>query len=115
MTQEELREYREYADTLPKIYREILAAFARIEPNRKAGYGLALQTIAADSESRGLGFTLGDIIEACQQLQNNEFVQIKNRIFVLPTERGERLIAVITGKEPRRASIPPLPTPHRLG
>jgi len=115
MAQEELREYREYAETLPEIYREVLAAFARIEPNRKAGYGLALQTIAADFEGRGLGFTLGDTIEACQQLQDKGFVQIKNRIFVHPTERGERLITVITGREPRRASIPPLPAPPRLG
>ena len=42
------QELRAYAQTLPTIYREILAAFPRIEPGRKAGYGLAFQTLAAD-------------------------------------------------------------------
>src|SRR5439155_25538757 len=37
------QQLRTYAQSLPKIYREILAAFPRIEPNRKTGYGLAFQ------------------------------------------------------------------------
>ena len=114
-TEEQLRAYGDYARELPPIYREILAAFPRIEPNRKAGYGLALQTIAADFEGRGLGFTLGEVIQACQRLHDEELVRVKNRIFVYPTDRGELLIAAITGKEPREAEIPPLPTPPRLG
>ena len=35
-----------YAKNLPDIYRDIMAAFPAIEPGRKAGYGLAFQTLA---------------------------------------------------------------------
>ena len=36
-----------YANSLPPIYREILAAFPRLDPSPKQGYGLAFQTLAA--------------------------------------------------------------------
>ena len=39
---------KSYAESLPSIYREILTAFPRMEPNRRQGYGLAFQTLAAD-------------------------------------------------------------------
>jgi hypothetical protein len=114
-TTEEQRAYSEYAERLPDIYREILAAFPRIEPHRKAGYGLAFQTIAADFESRGTEYTLGAVIQACEQLRDNGLVEIQYGIFVRPTDRGELVITAITGKEPRPAEIPPLPPPPRLG
>jgi hypothetical protein len=108
-------ELHAYIEELPVIYREILAAFPRLEPNRKRGYGLGFQTLAADFESRKLGFTLGQVIQACQQLQEHRLVKIKHGIFVYPTERGERLIAAITGEEPAQETVPPLPAPPRLG
>ena len=104
-------ELRAYVEGLPRIYREILAAFPRIEPNRKLGYGLAFQTLAADFESRGIGFTLGEILQACQQLQEHQLVEVKHRIFVHPTSYGERLIALISGHEPASQTVPVLPSP----
>lgn len=106
LTDEQLRAY---ARGLPPIYREILAAFPRIEPNRKAGYGLAFQTIASDFEGRGLGFRIGEIIKACEQLQQQGIVEIKHRIFVHPTEAGERLIAAVTGQQAPQEEVPALP------
>ena len=108
------QELREYAESLPPIYREILAAFPRIEPNRKAGYGLGFQTLAADFDDRGLEFTLGEVIQACEELERNGLVVIKHRVFVSPTERGERLISAITGKKPKAVTVPPLPVPPDL-
>lgn len=102
---------QKYAQNLPEIYREILSAFPRIEPTRKAGYGLAFQTLASDFESRGIHFRLGDIIQACQQLQEHQFVEIKHRIFVHPTEKGERLIAILTGQQAAESKVPALPSP----
>lgn len=101
----------EYVQRLPPIYKEILATFPRLEPQRKAGYGLAFQTLATDFESRGLEFNLGEIMQACKQLENHNIVQVKNRIFVHPTDYGERLIAAITETQPVAATVPPLPSP----
>jgi len=109
------KELSEYAAKLPPIYREILAAFPRIEPNRRAGYGLGFQTLAADFEDRELGFTLGQVIQACEQLEKHRLVKIKYGVFVYPTEDGEQLIQEITGKEPAETGVPPLPAPPRLG
>jgi hypothetical protein len=100
-----------YAETLPDIYREILSAFPRIEPNRKANYGLAYQTLAADLEDRGFGFSLGEIIQACQQLQERGIVTTKHGIFVHPTDFGDRLIHLLTGQEPAQVVVPALPSP----
>ncbi len=105
------QELRAYSETLPEIYREILSAFQRIEPNRKAGYGLAFQTLAADFKDQGLGYNLGEIIRACEQLQEHQIVTIKHRIFVHPTDFGERLISLLTGQDSREDAVPALPSP----
>jgi hypothetical protein len=107
-------ELRVYAQSLPAIYREILAAFQRIEPTRKAGYGLGFQTLASDFESSKLAYALSDIIQACDQLEQHGLVEIKHRVFVHPTEYGERLIEAMTGRKASLPSIPPLPPPPAL-
>ena len=99
-----------YVESLPPIYQEILAAFPRIEPNRKQGYGLAFQTLAADFDSRQMGIGLGEIIPACQELERHNIVEIKHRIFVQPTELGERLIGIITGQHAPEVKVPKLPS-----
>lgn len=104
---------REYADSLDPIYREILGAFTRIEPNRKKGYGLAIQSIAVDLEKRLKGIGVGEIIQACAELEKHELAQTKNGIFVHPTPLGERLISVITGKEAPEIKVPKLPPPPK--
>lgn len=100
---------RTYAESLPAIYREILAAFPRIEPNRKQGYGLAFQTLAADFEGRRIGFSLGEIIRACEELEQNGVVEIKHRIFVHPTPLGERLVTLVSGRQAPAVTVPKLP------
>jgi hypothetical protein len=67
--------------------------------------------LAADLESSGRRFSLGEIIQACQQLEEHGLVKIKHRIFVHPTEYGERLISVLTGEEPAATLVPALPSP----
>lgn len=96
---------KSYAESLPSIYREILTSFPRMEPNRKQGYGLAFQTLAADLDS----FRLGEIILACEQLEQRNLVEIKHKIFVHPTQLGERLIGIITGQSAPIVQVPELP------
>jgi hypothetical protein len=100
-----------YAANLPTIYREILAAFPRVEPNRKPRFGLAYQSLWADFEQRDLGISLGELMEACEQLAGNGLVEIKRGMFVHPTEKGEQLIRAITGKEAKPSKVPVLPPP----
>ena len=100
-----------YAKSLPPIYHDIMAAFPVIEPGRKAGSGLAFQTLAIHFANTKRGHGLEEIREACKQLADSGFVEIRNTIFVHPTDLGEQLIAVVTGG-PRAANIvvPQLPT-----
>ena len=100
-----------YAKGLPEIYREILAAFPAIDPGRKAGYGVAFQTLAVNFWNTGRGYSLGEVQEACKQLESSGFIEIKNGIFAHPTELGEQLIAAVTGKPvASHLGIPHLPT-----
>lgn len=101
-----------YAARLPEIYRAILAAFPKIEPGRKSGYGLAFQTLAIHFANSELPYSLGDVEEACRHLAERGFIEIRNGIFAHPTERGEELIAAVTNT-PRapQTKVPPLPVP----
>ena len=100
-------EMKQYAENLPSIYRDIMAAFPRIEPGRKAGYGLAFQTLTMHFANTGRGYGFWEVQEACKQLANSGFIEIRNDIFAHPTDLGEQLIAVITGGP--RASSPVIP------
>lgn len=91
-------EIGDYAANLPPIYRAILAAFPEIEPGRKAGDGLAYQTLAVHFANKGLAFGLGEVQAACKRLAESGFVETKNRIFAHPTALGERLIATVSGR-----------------
>ena len=109
-TEEELRRY---AESLPPIYREILAAFPRLEPSRTQGDGLAFQTLAVDFDSHRKGFDLGQIMQAGQELEQQGLVKTKHRIFVHPTPLGERLIGIITGQLAQSVTVDKLPSPPR--
>jgi hypothetical protein len=101
---------REYAKSLPGIYRDIMAAFPAVEPGRKAGYGLAFQTLAVHFANTRQGWSLEDVRAACTQLAETGFVEIRNEIFAHPTELGEQLIAAVTGKpQASHSSVPRLP------
>jgi hypothetical protein len=101
----------EYLRRLPPIYRDILAAFPEVEPGRKAGDGIAVQTLTIHFANRKIGHSFGDVKEACQNLRAAGLLEIRNEIFAHPTELGERLIAMLTGKRPAEARIPELPAP----
>jgi hypothetical protein len=100
----------DYANQLPEIYREILAAFPEIEPSRKAGDGLAFQTLAIHFANTSKRWGFGDVQAACEQLRQHGFLEIKNGIFAHPTDLGEQLIGAVTRKPPAsKRGIPSLP------
>ncbi|MBI2806990.1 MAG: hypothetical protein HYX68_18570 [Planctomycetes bacterium] len=103
------KDLTQYAESLAPIYKEILAAFPRIEPTRKKGYGLAYQTLAADFEQARKKFKFGEIILACKALEEQGLVKTKNEIFVHPTPVGEKLITILTGNQAAELQVPELP------
>ena len=104
-------ELKQYADQLPPIYRNILAAFPEVEPRRHAGYGLAFQTLAMYFANRKLEHGFGEVQEACRRLAALGFFEIRNGIFAHPTDLGEQLIAAVSGKRTAGIGLPELPQP----
>jgi hypothetical protein len=104
-------ELRNYLKGLPPIYRDIFQAFPEVDPHRKAGYGLAYQSLAVHFADRGLPHGLGEVKQACEQLAAAGFVEIKHGMFAHPTPLGERAVALLTGKSAPAEHVPALPKP----
>lgn len=100
---------QEYLDQIPPIYLDVLAAYPRIDPVRKKGYGLAVSTIYANLENEKKPYTLGEVREACENLVASGVVQIQNDIFAHPTDLGEELIASLTKQPIPEKAVPPFP------
>ncbi len=99
---------QQYVQGLPAIYRDILAQFPMVEPARKAGWGLAYQTLAARLSGN---YSLGEIMQASEKMAGGGAVEIKNRMFVHPTPLGEDIIALLTGKKAGEEHVPEFPSP----
>src|SRR5438309_27318 len=69
----------ECVESLPAIYRDILAAFPQFYPARKIGYGLSYQSLYSALNGK---YTLGEIQQACESMEKGGAVAIKNEIFV---------------------------------
>lgn len=99
-----------YVETLPAIYRDILAAFPAVDPSRKAGFGLAFQSLYSALDGR---YGLDEIMSASRNMADGGAVEIRNGIFVVPTELGEEIITAITGHQSAPpVVIPPFPRPE---
>ena len=84
----------EYVESLPDIYRDVLIAFPQFNPNRKFGYGLTYQSLAAALDEK---YTFGQIKMACENMAKGGVMKIKHTVFACPTPLGEELIAAVTG------------------
>lgn len=98
-----------YIEELADIYRDILAAFPQVDPSRKAGYGLAFQSLYSALEGK---YTLGQIQAACEQMAQGDAMEIKNGIFAQPTELGEEIIEKLTGQTVQAEQVPPFTPPR---
>ena len=84
----------EYVESLPDIYRDVLAAFPQFDPTRKFGYGLAYQSLYSALDGK---YTFGQIEMACENMAEGGVMEIKHTTFACPTPLGEELIAAVTG------------------
>ena len=99
---------KDYIDSLPKIYRDVLAAFPRFDPTRKAGFGLSYQSLYSALEGR---YPVSAVRKACEQLAAGGAMEIKNEIFCNPTALGEELIAAVSGEAVPETEVPPFSPP----
>ena len=123
-----------YADQLPELYREVLAAIRAVNPHRRVGEGVFPSQIRNHlsneyerSERRwGLNDAGGAYPLKVGALTDIEFEQLLDTLAVngfihdpldtrlgrlIPTDLGEQLISILTGVPPRRVELPPLPKP----
>ncbi|MEX0717589.1 MAG: hypothetical protein WD066_13435 [Planctomycetaceae bacterium] len=99
---------QDYIANLPEIYRDVLAAFPRFDPTRKAGRGLSFQSLYSALEGKR---SLAEIRMACEELAKGGAMEIKNQIFAHPTELGEELIVAVTGGDVPEPDVPPFHPP----
>ena len=129
-----------YAEQLPDLYKDILAAIQAAQPNRVIGQGVLAGTVRMfllnQRNEFVHGFPLRSISDprfadpkfllAARFLTEADFSAIVDRLVeadilepddepafprLLPTPLGERLIAAITKKETPRRVLPDLPKP----
>ena len=98
----------EYVNSLPDIYRDILAAFPRFNPTRKIGQGLPFQSLYSALDDK---YTLGRIVKACENMAANGVMEIERKLFAYPTPLGEELITAITGIAAPTLEVEPFELP----
>lgn len=96
----------DYLQTLAPIYKDVFRAFQMFNPARREGEGFAFQTLYSVLSDK---YTLGQIQEACRELEKGHAVEIRNGIFAHPTPLGEELIEAVTGTRP--IPLPPFSPP----
>ena len=104
---------REYAAKLPQIYKDLLAAFPKVDPDRRSGDPVKVFEIEELLVNEASDVRIQDFQKAINQLVSQKFLRdIGGSLnYCAPTVLGERLITLITNHVPRPASIPELPEP----
>ena len=101
----------QYVKNLPDIYRDVLSTFPSFNSTRISGDGLAYQSLYSALADEEKGYTLGQIIRACENMAEVGLMVIKHRIFACPTPKGEELISAITGRTTPVSDVPPIEAP----
>lgn len=103
---------QDYVESLPEIYRDILASFFLFNPQQRLGERVAMQSLY--TVLREKGHTLAQIRTACAKMEEAGVVEITDTIFVAPTELGQQLIDRLEQPEAavRVPDFPPLETMH---
>lgn len=105
-------ELKAYADQLPPIYRDILTAFQLAGPHRSEGEPVAFGTIRSFLLNEGKTYNDYELELALGNLVNQYFVdEPEFGQWFTPTRVGESLIATLTGKRTKEATVPDLPSP----
>ena len=103
---------RQYADQLPDIYRDVLAAFQSAGPGRSSGDSVAFGTIRNHLLNERRAYTEAQLEVALANLVDAGFLDEPDFMQAFaPTPVGEELIAVLTGRRAAPPAVPELPKP----
>jgi len=105
---------QEYMDSLPDIYRDVLAAFRVFNPQRNLDSGIAFQSLYSVLYDK---YNLAEIRIACDRMKKGGVLDIKNEIFAHPTQLGEELIGQLTQGTLAEDTVPqfsPPPAANKL-
>jgi hypothetical protein len=100
-----------YAESLPSIYRDTLAAFPGASPRRRVGEGLLGDTIEEWVLEQSEEHRSDDVFEGLLKLVEKKFLIRESKIAFVPTPLGEKLIEAIVGRGPVMYELPELPVP----
>ena len=129
-----------YADQLPELYKDILVAFQYSQPSRVRGQGVLEGTLRNFIFNRSRGLVPGNFVgtiedlispphsfsDAARDMTDREFSAAIDRLTdagffedryetrfgsLIPTPLGERILAVVSGKETPARKLPDLPKP----
>jgi len=106
---------KEYADSLPPIYRDILVAFGRAaSPYRRYLQGMSVDVLLTDLINHGLGYHASEVYSALEKLEEAGFVHVDVADLpgVDPTVMGEELLEIVSGKKAEMVLVPDLPKPN---
>jgi len=96
----------EYIESLPEIYKDVLGTYVMFTPPHRVGEGVAFQSLYSGLSEK---YTLAEIRVACEKMAAAEVLEIRNRIFVHPTQLGSELIAAITSGKSAEVTVPDFP------
>ena len=111
---------KQYAETLPEIYKSTLRSFVTYTKSRgislaplprRMGTALTLETIDERLQEHYDHYLSGDTEDALAKLVSRGFIEECDEPILnyKPTTLGERLIAALTDKQPVPAELPELP------
>jgi len=106
---------KEYADSLPPIYRDILAAFGRAaSPYRHYMEGMSVDVLLTELVNGKAKRTEAEVYSALEKLEREGFfrLDVSDLAYVSPTALGEELLEVVSGKKADMVPVPDLPKPN---
>jgi hypothetical protein len=110
----------DYVKSLPTIYRDIFIALAELGAFNRRSFGVSIQSVAAHLQDvlrnggrlhtkSGKPHTLADILEALENLEQGNAIQLRSTNIV-PTDLGMELMRKVAGHHP--GSVPPFVPPE---
>lgn len=106
---------KEYANSLPPIYRDILVAFGHAaSPYRHFMEGMAVDVLLTEMTNRKNAYPISEVYSALEQLEKEGFVllDVIDLAYVSPTALGEELLEAVTGAKAKKVTVPALPKPN---
>lgn len=100
---------REYVDSLPQIYQDILRSYVIFHSQQHLGAGVALPSLYAALHEK---YTPSQVRVACERMAEAGVLEFRDEIWTHPTILGQDLISQLTqGMHLPEDEVPPFSPP----